>query len=103
MTLQHLFIVGLRDALGTSPPFDRSWFRDIHSLEKLYKDAGLVVMANQKLHPGEMVWAHEKDAVFEGQILKLMILRTAIVTNAPTIVVAIVFPLTSRPPLLALA
>jgi 2-polyprenyl-3-methyl-5-hydroxy-6-metoxy-1,4-benzoquinol methylase len=44
-TLQHLFRVGLRHAVGIghSLLFDRSWVHDVHSLEKLYEDAGLVV------------------------------------------------------------
>jgi len=49
-TLQHLFTVDLRSAMGPTftLPFDRSWTHDIRSLEKFYE-------------------GDERDAVFEEQ------------------------------------
>jgi ubiquinone/menaquinone biosynthesis C-methylase UbiE len=69
-TLQHLFTVNLRNAMGTSLPFDRSWVHDICSLEKLYEDAGLVVERSWRTRsyiPEKWYEADEKDAVFEEQ------------------------------------
>jgi ubiquinone/menaquinone biosynthesis C-methylase UbiE len=70
-TLQHLFTVDLRDAMDASLGFDRSWIHDIHSLEKLYEDAGLVVDRSWRTRsyiPEKWYGAHERDAVFEEQI-----------------------------------
>jgi ubiquinone/menaquinone biosynthesis C-methylase UbiE len=43
-SLQYLFSVDLRNACGLGMPFDRSWVKDIHSLEQLYKNAGLEIV-----------------------------------------------------------
>jgi predicted SAM-dependent methyltransferase len=42
-----------------------SRIRDIRSLEKLYEEAGLMVVANQELHSGKR---YERDVVFKEQI-----------------------------------
>ena len=69
-TIQHLFTVDLRDAVGISLPFDRSWVHGVHSLEKLYEDAGLIVERSRRTKsyiPEKWYEAHEKDVVFEEQ------------------------------------
>jgi hypothetical protein len=71
-TLQHLFTVDLRSAMGGSftLPFDRSWIHDIRSLEKLYEEAGLVVEKSWRTKsyiPGKWYEGDERDAVFEEQ------------------------------------
>ena len=69
-TLQYLFTVDLRDAVGASLPFDRSWVHDIHSLEKLYEQAGLVVeksLRTRSYIPEKWYDAGERDAVFDEQ------------------------------------
>ena len=70
-TLQHLFTVDLRDAMGTGLAFDRSWVHDVHSLERIYEDAGLVVEESWRTRsyiPEKWFEAHERDTVFEEQI-----------------------------------
>jgi SAM-dependent methyltransferase len=70
-TLQHLFTVDLRDSMGAGLVFDRSWVHDIHSLEKLYEDAGLMVERSWRTRscvPEKWYEAHEGDAVFVEQV-----------------------------------
>ena len=69
-TLQHLFTGALRDAVGTSLPFDRSWVKDKYSLEMLYKAAGLGIdktFQTRSYIPEKWYEAHEQDAVFDEQ------------------------------------
>ncbi|KIV76969.1 hypothetical protein PV11_08813 [Exophiala sideris] len=42
-TLQYLFTMPLRKALGQAYNHDRGWVKDIHTLERLYEEAGLEV------------------------------------------------------------
>jgi ubiquinone/menaquinone biosynthesis C-methylase UbiE len=42
-TLQNLFFVDLRQAVGLGLPYIRDWIKNVHTLEKLYEDAGLEV------------------------------------------------------------
>ena len=69
-TLQHLFTGALRDAVGTSLPYDRSWVKDKHSLEMLCKAAGLSIdktFQTRSYIPEKWYEAHEQDAVFDEQ------------------------------------
>ncbi|KAL6250069.1 hypothetical protein RBB50_002370 [Rhinocladiella similis] len=67
-TMQYLFTVSLRKSLGLSNVFDREWVRDIHSLENMYKGAGLKVEKSfrTKSYLPEKVWREDDGtAAFE--------------------------------------
>jgi hypothetical protein len=71
-TLQHLFTVDLRSAMGPTftLPFDRSWTHDIRSLEKFYEEARLVVEKSWRTKsyiPEKWYEGDKRDAVFEEQ------------------------------------
>ena len=71
-TVQYLFVVALRGKLGMPLPFDRDWTQGVESLEKVYKEAGLVVEKSWKTksYIGE-IWHEDeesvRDEVFETQ------------------------------------
>lgn len=75
-TLQHLFSFKLRDAMGMRNDFNRSWVRDIHSLEQLCERAGLKVVRSWRT--GNLVAGHTREEwktedgekVFEVQVAK---------------------------------
>ena len=70
-TLQYLFSWELRGAMGLRNEFDRSWVKDVHSVENLCVDAGLVVERSwrtgsqggqdkeYRLEDGEMVFEEQ--------------------------------------------
>ena len=69
-TLQHLFTSDLREAVGISLPFDRSWVKDMYSLEKLYENAGLAIVKSfrsRSVTPEKWYDAEDGDAVFENE------------------------------------
>ena len=69
-SLQHLFTVDLRDAVGISLPYDRSWVQSIRSLEDLYREAGLMVEKSWRARstiPERWYNADEGSTVFEGE------------------------------------
>ncbi|KAI1612010.1 S-adenosyl-L-methionine-dependent methyltransferase [Exophiala viscosa] len=67
-TLQYLFTMPLRKALGQAYNHDRDWVKDIHTLEHLYEDAGLEVESSfrtKSYTPEQVFGAEEAMAVFE--------------------------------------
>lgn len=67
-TLQYLFTMPLRKALGKPYNHDREWIEDIHSLERLYEDAGLEIEKSFRTRsyiPEKTFDADEAMAVFE--------------------------------------
>ncbi|KPI35981.1 Aklanonic acid methyltransferase DauC [Cyphellophora attinorum] len=73
-TLQYLFSWELRRAMGLQNEFDRSWVENIHSLEKLCADAGLIVNKSWKTASqggeGEEYRLEDGEEVFEQNVKK---------------------------------
>lgn len=70
-TLQYLSNGPLRRAVGKPFVFDREWVRDIHSLEELYRDAGMEVVKSfrTRSYISERWWeADEGMTAFEEQL-----------------------------------
>jgi hypothetical protein len=72
-TVQHLWFNDLRRAMSIAFPFDPNWVKDIHSLEKLYAEAGLGIEKSWRTRsylPEK--WYDENDAatVLEENIHK---------------------------------
>jgi ubiquinone/menaquinone biosynthesis C-methylase UbiE len=73
-TLQYLFSWELRGAMGLKNEFDRSWVKDIHSLEELCREAGLVVERSWKTGSqggkGKEYRLEDGERVFEEHVKK---------------------------------
>ena len=70
-TLQYIFTVDLKNAVGTSLPFNREWVDGIQSLEKLYTEAGLEVERSWRTRsyvPERWYERDERDAVFDDKM-----------------------------------
>lgn len=65
-TLQYLFTVDLRQAVGIGMPFDRDWILGVHSLERLYKEAGLEIEASWRTKSYLPEKEYEADQAMEA-------------------------------------
>ncbi len=75
-TVQYLVMVALREKLGMALPFDRGWVRGVESLERVYREAGLVVERSwrTKSYIPERWYEDEesvRDEVFDTQTKEL--------------------------------
>lgn len=72
-TLQYLFTVDLRQAVGLGMPFERDWIKDVRSLGKLYEDAGVYVEKSWRTRsylPEKWYEAEQAMQVFDEQTSK---------------------------------
>ena len=79
-TLMYLINHQLRKALGMSMVYDFEWDKDIHTLEKIFEDAGLEVEKSFRTRsylPEKWYTADQAGEVFEEKIAKTEVWKDA--------------------------